>query len=72
VVSFFASMGHVWPLVTGTVCWLLLFGPSLWNPHPGSRMISIVLLGTSVTLTDLAVVARSCRGLFKWQPDMHR
>jgi len=31
VVGFFASKGHVWPLITGTVCWLLIFGPSLWG-----------------------------------------
>jgi len=58
VVGFFASKGHVWPLITGTVCWLLIFGPSLWGSHPGARMNSIVLLGTSVPLTVLAVVAR--------------
>ena len=58
--SVFASMGRLWPLVTGTVCWVLLFAPSLWAPatYPGSHMISIVLLGTCVSLTVLAVVAR--------------
>ena len=60
VLSIFASMGRVWPLVTGTVCWVLLFAPSLWAPatYPGSHMISIVMLGTCVSLTVLAVVAR--------------
>jgi hypothetical protein len=58
--SVFASMGRLWPLVTGTVCWVLLFAPSLGAPptYPGSHMISIVLLGTCVSLTVLAVVAR--------------
>ena len=58
--SVFASMGRLWPLVTGTVCWVLLFAPSLWAPatYPGSHMISIAMLGTCVSLTVLAVVAR--------------
>ena len=60
VLSIFAGMGRVWPLVTGTVCWVLLFAPSLWSPatYPGSHMISIVLLGTCISLTVLAVLAR--------------
>ncbi len=53
--SILAISGRVWPLVAGTVCWALLFAPSLWVP--GSHMISIVTLITSVTLTVLAVAA---------------
>lgn len=58
--SVFASMGRLWPLITGTVCWVLLFAPSLWAPatYPGSHMISIVLLTTCVSLTVLAALAR--------------
>jgi hypothetical protein len=61
VLSIFASMGRVWPLVTGTACYVLLFGPSLWNPatKPGAHMVSIVMLGTCVSLTVLAAIARN-------------
>src|SRR5262249_37938356 len=59
VLSIFASVGRVWPLVTGTVCWVLLFGPSLWAPatYPGSHVITIVLLAVTISLTILAVIA---------------
>jgi hypothetical protein len=53
--SIFAISGRIWPLVAGTVCWVLLFAPSLWVP--GSHVMSIATLGTSVTLTVLAVIA---------------
>ena len=65
IVSVFAMLGRVWPMLVTTIVWGLLLTPSIIAPQaPGAAMMSAAILVVLCTLTVAGTLGRSgSRGL---------